>query len=206
MSVGKDGEPIFMEGVCLRCCNRSSKGAIRWCRGTVVITMFAKELQSLSKDWNTSSASIVQRWPSLCAFVIVDYTLLARVWKKGKPNNAESEVQSNWKYKPVTVEEMELAEQYIVKLVRKQALNFSKELSLLKQEKADQMCLRFEKKKRTMSKSSTLVRLDNFIDENGLMRVGKGKEEKKMQAFKTRWNAQSYYQRKHHCSLCETPD
>ena len=50
---------------------------------------------------------------------------------KGKPNNAEPEIQPNRKYTPVSVEEMELAEQYIVKLVQKQA--FSKELSSLKQ-------------------------------------------------------------------------
>ncbi len=96
--------------------------------------------------------------------------LLARVRKRKKPNTAEPEVQSNQKYKPVTVEEMELAEQCIVKLVQKQA--FSKELSSLKQGKEDQNRSRFDRKKRTVSKSSTLVRLDPFIDENGLIRVG----------------------------------
>ncbi len=65
---------------------------------------------------------------------------------------------------------MELAEQCIVKLVQKQA--FSKELSSLKQGKEDQNRSRFDRKKRTVSKSSTLVRLDPFIDENGLIRVG----------------------------------
>ncbi|CAB3983333.1 RNA-directed DNA polymerase from transposon X-element, partial [Paramuricea clavata] len=83
---------------------------------------------------------------------------------------AKPEVQSNRKYIPVSVEEMELAEQYIVKLVQKQA--FSKELSSLKQEKEDQNHSRSERKKRVVSKSSTLLRLDPFIDENGLIRVG----------------------------------
>ena len=96
--------------------------------------------------------------------------LLARVRMKGKPNNAEPEIQSNRKYTPVSVEEMELAEQYIVKLVQKQA--FSKELSSLKQEKEDQNHSRSERKKRVVSKSSTLLRLDPFMDENGLIRVG----------------------------------
>jgi hypothetical protein len=39
-------------------------------------------------------------------------------------------------FEAVSVEEMELAEQYIVKLVQKQA--FSKEMSSLKQEKEDE--------------------------------------------------------------------
>ena len=65
---------------------------------------------------------------------------------------------------------MDLAEQYIVKLVQKQA--FSKELSSLKQEREDQNHSRSERKKRVVSKSSTLLRLDPFMDENGLIRVG----------------------------------
>ena len=134
-----------------------------------VLTTSAKEMPSMVERLEYfSSLHRAKRAYAVC--LRYRRLLLARIRKKGKPNNAEPEIQSNRKYIPVSVEEMELAEQYIVKLVQKQA--FSKELSSLKQEKEDQNHSKSERKKRVVSKSSTLLRLDPFIDENGLIRVG----------------------------------
>lgn len=63
----------------------------------------------------------------------------------------------NRKYQYVTVEEMELGEQHIVKLVQKQT--FSKELNSLKQNNNVQDRTTTERKKRMVSKTSTLLRL-----------------------------------------------
>ena len=134
-----------------------------------VLTTSAKEMPSMVERLEYfSSLHRAKRAYAVC--LRYRRLLLARVRKKGKPNNAEPEIQSNRKYIPVSVEEMQLAEQYIVKLVQKQA--FSNELSSLKQEKEDQNHSKSERKKRVVSKSSTLLRLDPFIDENGLIRVG----------------------------------
>ena len=134
-----------------------------------VLTTSAKEMPSMVERLEYfSSLHCAKRAYAVC--MCYRRLLLARVRKKGKLNNAEPEIQSNRKYVPVSVEEMELAEQYIVKLVQKQA--FSKKLSSLKQEKEDQNHSKSERKKWVVSKSSTLLRLDPFIDENGLIREG----------------------------------
>jgi hypothetical protein len=134
-----------------------------------MLTTSAKEMPSVVERLEYfSSLHCAKRAYAVC--LCYRRLLLVRVRKKGKLNNAEQEIQSNRKYIPVSVEEMELAEQYIVKLVQKQA--FIKELSSLKQEKEDQNHSKSERKKRVVSKSSTLLRLDPFIDENGLIREG----------------------------------
>ena len=77
------------------------------------------------------------------------------------------------KLKPITVDEMERAEVMILKLVQNDA--FSEEITALREvEMENHKSVRMTKrsKKINIKKISSLLKLDPFIDNNGLLRVG----------------------------------
>jgi hypothetical protein len=77
----------------------------------------------------------------------------------------------NTTYIPVNVEDMQNAEQEIIKIVQRQA--FSKDLEVL-HHISPQSCTtgRDNTKKRALKKASSLSRLDPYLDEDGVIRVG----------------------------------
>lgn len=99
--------------------------------------------------------------------------LLTRIRKRKLLDALESS-DVNQKFRSVTVEEMRMAEQEIIKMAQNAA--FSKELEILKGLKSDkevQDRKEIRRRNQTMRKTSTLLRLDPFLDENGIMRVGR---------------------------------
>ena len=76
-------------------------------------------------------------------------------------------------YKPVDVRELKYAEQQIIKIVQNEA--FRDEVQLLKDVKARQQAVDQDTSKdkiKTMKRLSSLYKLDPFLDEDGLLRVG----------------------------------
>ena len=76
-------------------------------------------------------------------------------------------------YKPVDVRELEYAEQQIIKIVQNEA--FRDEVQLLKDVKTKQQAVDQDTSKdkiKAMKRLSSLYKLDPFLDEDGLLRVG----------------------------------
>ena len=76
-------------------------------------------------------------------------------------------------YKPVDARELKYAEQQIIKIVQNEA--FRDEVQLLKDVKARQQAVDQDTSKdkiKTMKRLSSLYKLDPFLDEDGLLRVG----------------------------------
>jgi hypothetical protein len=98
--------------------------------------------------------------------------LLQRVCKRKERNeleNTENAVQDIKLYKTVTVTEMEVAELEIIKLVQKQ--EFDKELCSLKPV-IEASTRESHRQTSNVSRTSPLARLDPFIDEHDIIRVG----------------------------------
>ncbi|PFX14995.1 hypothetical protein AWC38_SpisGene20813 [Stylophora pistillata] len=75
--------------------------------------------------------------------------------------------------KPVDIQELKYAEQQIIKIERNKA--FQDEVQLLKDVKTKQQAVNQDTskdKKRAMKRSSSLYKLDPFLDEDSLLRVG----------------------------------
>ena len=76
-------------------------------------------------------------------------------------------------YKPVDVQELKRAEQQIIKMVQTEA--FKDEIQVLKDVQAKQQAAdkdTCKDKVKAMKRSSSLYKLDPFLDEDGLLRVG----------------------------------
>ena len=109
----------------------------------------------------------VQEFPNM-----LERLLLQRVRKRKERNeleNAENAVQDIKLYKTVTVTEMEVAELEIIKLVQKQ--DFDKELCSLKPV-IEASTRESHRHTSNVSRTSPLARLDPFIDEHDIIRVG----------------------------------
>lgn len=76
-------------------------------------------------------------------------------------------------YKPVDVQELKYAKQQIIKIVQNKA--FQDEVQILKDVKTKQQAADQDTSKdkiKAVKRSSSLYKLDPFLDEDGLMRVG----------------------------------
>ena len=119
-------------------------------------------------SWHRAKRAI-----ALCLRLQQRFRKIASSDSQFKRKNGKKREEEIATFKPVDVQELICAEQQIIKIVQNEA--FRDEIQLLKDVRAKRQAAdqdTCEDKVKAMKRSSSLYKLDPFLDEDGLLRVG----------------------------------